>query len=63
VLLVEQHVHKALQVADRVYVMRRGHIELDGTADELRHRVEEIQASYLADETDETDDAKEPEPR
>jgi len=60
VLLVEQHVHKALQVADRVYVMRRGHIELDGTADELRHRVEEIQASYLADETDETDDAKEP---
>ena len=53
VLLVEQHVHKALQVADRVYVMRRGRVELRGTADELRNRVEEIQASYLADETEE----------
>ena len=53
VLLVEQHVHKALQVADRVYVMRRGRVELRGTADELRNRVEEIQASYLADQTEE----------
>lgn len=47
VLLVEQHVHKAMQVADRAYVMRRGRIELSGTADELRTRTEEIQASYL----------------
>ena len=46
-LLVEQHVHKALAVADRVLVLRRGVIELDGSAAELRDRVDEIQAAYL----------------
>jgi branched-chain amino acid transport system ATP-binding protein len=48
VLLVEQHVRKALQIADRVYVMRRGKIELSGSAADLRGRVDEIQASYLS---------------
>ena len=48
VLLVEQHVHKAMTVADRVYVMDRGRISITGRADELRHRVDEIQSSYLA---------------
>ena len=47
VLLVEQHVHKALAVADRVVVLRRGLVELTGSATELRDRVEEIQAAYL----------------
>ena len=47
VLLVEQHVHKAIETADRVLVIRRGVIELDGSADELRDRVDEIQAAYL----------------
>ena len=47
VLLVEQHVHKALAVADRVLVLQRGVIELDGSADELRDRVDEIQDAYL----------------
>jgi ABC-type branched-subunit amino acid transport system ATPase component len=47
VLLVEQHVHKALATADRVLVLQRGRIGLDGSADELRERVEEIQAAYL----------------
>ena len=47
VLLVEQHVHKALAVADRVLVLRRGVVELDGSAAELRDRVDEIQAAYL----------------
>ncbi|MDH4144594.1 MAG: ABC transporter ATP-binding protein, partial [Acidimicrobiia bacterium] len=32
VLLVEQHVRKALVYADRAYVMRRGRIELSGSA-------------------------------
>ncbi len=48
VLLVEQHVHKALAIADRVYVMDRGRIAISGGAVDLRERVDEIQASYLA---------------
>jgi ABC-type branched-subunit amino acid transport system ATPase component len=47
VLLVEQHIHKALATADRVLVLRRGVIELDGAAADLRNRVDEIQAAYL----------------
>jgi branched-chain amino acid transport system ATP-binding protein len=52
VLLVEQHVRKALQYADRAYVMRRGRIELEGTAGELRSRIGEIEDQYLATSTD-----------
>jgi branched-chain amino acid transport system ATP-binding protein len=48
VLLVEQHVRKAMQYADRVYVMRRGRIELTGTAAEMRGRIDEIEQTYLA---------------
>jgi branched-chain amino acid transport system ATP-binding protein len=48
VLLVEQHVRKALAHADRAYIMRRGRIELEGPARELRSRVDEIEASYLS---------------
>jgi len=47
VLLVEQHVHKALAIADRVLILRRGLLELEGSAVELRDRVDEIQAAYL----------------
>jgi branched-chain amino acid transport system ATP-binding protein len=47
VLLVEQHVRKALRYADRAYVMRRGRIELSGTATELRSRINEIEDKYL----------------
>jgi branched-chain amino acid transport system ATP-binding protein len=48
VLLVEQHVRKALLYADRVYVMRRGRIELSGTADEIRRRLSEVEEHYLS---------------
>jgi sulfate-transporting ATPase len=48
VVLVEQHVHKALEVADRVAVMRRGTIQLEGSAADLRGRVDDIQNAYLA---------------
>lgn len=50
VLLVEQHVSQALKVADRAYLMRRGRIELSGTAAELSHRQDEIRTLYLATE-------------
>jgi branched-chain amino acid transport system ATP-binding protein len=48
VLLVEQHVHKAMDVADRVLVMRRGSIVLAGRADELRDRTDDIRDAYLS---------------
>ena len=48
VLLVEQHVRKALLYADRVYVMRRGRIELSGSADEIRGRLDEVEQHYLS---------------
>jgi branched-chain amino acid transport system ATP-binding protein len=47
VLLVEQHVHKALVYADRVYVMRRGKIVLSGTGAEMRGRESDIEDQYL----------------
>ena len=48
VLLVEQHVRKALVYADRAYVMRRGRIELSGSATEMRGRISEIEDQYLS---------------
>jgi len=47
VLLVEQHIHKALQVADRVLVMTRGKIALEGNASDLLTRLDDIQDAYL----------------
>ncbi|MEM7143228.1 MAG: ABC transporter ATP-binding protein [Actinomycetota bacterium] len=50
VLLVEQHAQQALAVADRGYVLQRGEIVLEGTADELLRDVERLTASYLSGE-------------
>ena len=50
VLLVEQHVRQALEVADRVYVMRRGRIVLSGTAQVIGAQLGEIEAAYLSEE-------------
>jgi len=47
VLLVEQHARKALAIADRAYVMRRGRIDLDGSASDLLGQFDEIEHSYL----------------
>jgi branched-chain amino acid transport system ATP-binding protein len=47
VLLVEQHVRQALKVADRVYLMERGRVALQGTSDELINELDKIEASYL----------------
>jgi branched-chain amino acid transport system ATP-binding protein len=48
VVLVEQHVRQALKYADRAYVMRRGVIEISGTATDLASRIDEIEASYMS---------------
>jgi branched-chain amino acid transport system ATP-binding protein len=47
VLLVEQHIHKALSIADRVLVMTRGTVALEGNAGDLVNRLDEIQDAYL----------------
>ena len=46
ILLVEQNVHQALDVADRAYVLETGRITLDGTAAVLRHDPK-VEQSYL----------------
>ena len=48
VLLVEQHPTQALSVADRGYVLSRGHIEMSGTSEELLGRLDHIERTYLA---------------
>jgi branched-chain amino acid transport system ATP-binding protein len=46
VLLVEQNVHRALDLCDRAYVMRTGRIDVEGTPGELR-RTTRIEQAYL----------------
>ena len=46
ILLVEQNVHQALDVADRAYVLETGRVTLDGPADVLRQDPK-VEQSYL----------------
>ena len=46
-LLVEQHVHRVLEIADRVYLLHQGRIQFSGTGAEARANIDEIQAVYL----------------
>jgi branched-chain amino acid transport system ATP-binding protein len=46
ILLVEQNVHHALDIADRAYVLETGRITLDGPADILRKNPK-VEQSYL----------------
>ena len=46
ILLVEQNVHHALDIADRAYVLETGRITLEGPADILR-RNPKVEQSYL----------------
>jgi branched-chain amino acid transport system ATP-binding protein len=47
VILVEQHVHAALKVVDRAYVLSHGDLVMEGTASEMLSRSELLEASYL----------------
>ena len=48
VLLVEQHVSRALAIADHVYVLRRGQIAMSGPTADFRDRLHDIEDSYLS---------------
>ncbi|MCU1344073.1 MAG: livF [Acidimicrobiia bacterium] len=48
VVLVEQHVHLALEIADQALVMVHGEIRLTGPAQQLRDNVGQLEAAYLS---------------
>jgi branched-chain amino acid transport system ATP-binding protein len=48
VVLVEQHVDLALEVADRAYFLERGEVRFDGPAADLRDRTDLLRAVFLA---------------
>ena len=49
VLLVEQHVGLALEVADRAMVLVHGNVSLDGPAAELRADASRLEAAYFGE--------------
>ena len=57
VLLIEQFAQLALSLANNAYVLERGRIRYEGTAEELRTRPEVLQTAYLT--VGETDDGGE----
>jgi branched-chain amino acid transport system ATP-binding protein len=49
VLLVEQHVHLGLAIAERAYVLSHGNLVLAAPAADLRDDLSLVQASYLGE--------------
>ena len=47
VVLVEQHAADALDIADRIIVLRHGEVVLSGTADALRGQLGDLESAYL----------------
>ncbi|MGD9704901.1 MAG: ABC transporter ATP-binding protein, partial [Acidimicrobiia bacterium] len=47
VILVEQHVQLALEIADQALVLVHGEVSLQGRADEIRAAPQRLEAAYL----------------
>jgi branched-chain amino acid transport system ATP-binding protein len=47
ILLVEQNVEISLNIVDRVYLLKTGRVEFNGTAKELRNRTDVVSAVYF----------------
>ena len=47
-LVVEQHVHRVLEIADRVYVLQGGRVRFAGTATAAREQLDHIRDQYLS---------------
>ena len=46
ILLIEQNVHRALEIADRAYVLENGRISLQGNSNELLQS-DHVRKAYL----------------
>jgi ABC-type branched-subunit amino acid transport system ATPase component/branched-subunit amino acid ABC-type transport system permease component len=55
VVLVEQHASEALSIADRVIVLRRGRVVLEGLAADLRGHAGDLEQAYLTGLDDDAD--------
>jgi branched-chain amino acid transport system ATP-binding protein len=51
VLVVEQHIRKALELADRGYVLSRGRIAMAGAAHEIGSDLTRLEHAYLGEES------------
>ena len=58
-LFVEQHVRQALEIADRVYVLKRGRIVMSGTSEEITRDIEMVERAYLTGVVDSASDQQE----
>jgi branched-chain amino acid transport system ATP-binding protein len=48
-LIVEQNIHRGLQLADRAYVLAHGEVRLSGTPGEIRESAE-LRALYVGED-------------
>jgi branched-chain amino acid transport system ATP-binding protein len=50
VLIVEQHIHMALGISDRAYLLSHGELVLEGDAAEMARRSDLLEASYMGEQ-------------
>ncbi len=50
ILLVEQNVNQTLKISDRVYLLKMGRVEAEGSPEDLRRYVD-VESAYLGDKT------------